>query len=153
MNVDSLLDILFVPVYLFIILFYARIYQAKKIVDNPEYRYFLTGLIAKICGGIGLAVVYTVYYPGGDTLQYYWDSLAFQKLMFIDFKSFWYVLTAKADISNFYYFNSETGYPAYCRDPKAWFVVKISLFLVGLSMQSFLITTILCSALSFIGIW
>ena len=153
MNVYSLLDILFVPVYLFIILFYARIYQAKKIVDNPEYRYFLTGLIAKICGGIGLAVVYTVYYPGGDTLQYYWDSLAFQKLMFIDFKSFWYVLTAKADISNFYYFNSETGYPAYCRDPMAWFVVKISLFLVGLSMQSFLITTILCSALSFIGIW
>lgn len=153
MNVYSLLDILFVPVYLFIILFTARIYQAKRVIDNPEYKYMFTGLIAKLVGGIGLALVYTVYYPGGDTLQYYWDSLAFQKLIFVDFKSFWYVLTSKADISNYYYFSDETGYPAYCRDPKSWFVVKISLFIVGFSMQSYLITTILCSALSFIGIW
>ena len=153
MNVYSLLDILFVPVYLFIILFTARIYQAKRVVDNPEYKYMFTGLIAKLVGGIGLALVYTIYYPGGDTLQYYWDSLAFQKLIFVDFKSFWYVLTSKADISNYYYFSDETGYPAYCRDPKSWFVVKISLFIVGFSMQSYLITTILCSAFSFIGIW
>ncbi|MFN6092802.1 MAG: hypothetical protein ACK44N_10340, partial [Bacteroidota bacterium] len=153
MNVYSLLDILFVPVYLFIILFAARIYQAKKIIEHPEYRYLFPGLIAKIIGGVGLALVYTIYYPGGDTLQYYWDSLAFQKLIFVDFKSFWHVLTSKADISNYYYFNDETGFPAYCRDPKAWFVVKISLFIVGLSMQSYLITTILCSAFSFIGIW
>jgi hypothetical protein len=153
MNVYSLLDILFVPVYLFIILFTARIYQSKRIVEHPEYRYLLSGLIAKILGGIGLALVYTLYYPGGDTLQYYWDSLACQKLMFVDFKSFWYVLTSKADIANYYYFNDETGFPAYCRDPKAWFVVKISLFIVGLSMQSYLITTILCSTFSFVGIW
>jgi hypothetical protein len=153
MNVYSLLDILFVPVYLFIILFTARIYQAKRVIDNPEYKYMLTGLIAKLVGGIGLALVYTIYYPGGDTLQYYWDSLAFQKLIFVDFNSFWYVLTNKADISNYYYFSDETGYPAYCRDPKSWFVVKISLFIVGFSMQSYLITTILCSAFSFIGIW
>jgi len=153
MNVYSLLDILFVPVYLFIILFTARIYQTKRIVEHPEYRFLFSGLVAKILGGVGLALVYTIYYPGGDTIQYYWDSLAFQKLMFVDFKSFWYVLTNKAEISNYYYFNDETGFPAYCRDPKAWFVVKISLFIVGLSMQSYLITTILCSALSFIGIW
>jgi hypothetical protein len=122
-------------------------------VDHPEYKYMLTGLIAKLVGGIGLALVYTVYYPGGDTLQYYWDSLAFQKLMFVDFKSFWFVLNNKAEVANYYYFNDETGYPAYCRDPKTWFVVKLSLFIVGLSMQSYLITTILCSAFSFIGIW
>ena len=153
MNVYSLLDILFVPVYLFIILFTARIYQAKRVIDNPEYKYMFTGLIAKLVGGSGLALVYTIYYPGGDTLQYYWDSLAFQKLIFVDFKSFWYILTSKADISNYYYFSDETGYPAYCRDPKSWFAVKISLFIVGFSMQSYLITTILCSAFSFIGIW
>ena len=153
MNVYSLLDVFFVPIYLFIILFTTRIYQAKRVIDNPEYRYMLYGLIAKIVGGVGLALVYTIYYSGGDTLQYYWDSLAFQKLMFVDFKSFWIVLTKKAEIANYYYFSDETGFPAYCRDPKAWFVVKISLFLVGLSMQSYLITTILCATLSFIGIW
>lgn len=153
MNVYSLLDVLFVPIYLFIIIFTARIYQKRRMIENSEYKYLLSGLIAKMIGGIGLALVYTVYYPGGDTLQYYWDSLAFQKLVFVDFKSFWHVFTNKAEITNYYYFNDETGFPAYCRDPKAWFVVKISLFLVGFSMQSYLITTILCSTLSFIGIW
>ncbi len=153
MNIYSLLDILFVPVYLFIILFTARIYQAKKVLLHSEYRYFLNGLIVKIFGGICVALIYTIYYPGGDTTQYYFDALALQKLIFVDFKSFWYILTTKADINNFYFFNDETGYPAYCRDPKAWFVVKISLFIVGLSMQSYLITTILCATFSFIGIW
>jgi hypothetical protein len=153
MGIYSIIDVLFVPIYLFIIIFTVRIYQKRRIADNPEYRYLLPGLLAKIVGGVGLAIVYTVYYRGGDSVQYYWDSLAFQKLMFVDFKSFWHVFTNKAEISNFYYFNDESGYPAYCRDPKAWFVVKISLFVVGLSMQSFLVTTILCSALSYIGIW
>ncbi|MBK9320726.1 MAG: hypothetical protein IPM91_19340 [Bacteroidetes bacterium] len=113
----------------------------------------MKGLTAKIIGGLGLAFVYTVYYPGGDTIQYFLDSLAFQKLLFVDFKSFWHVLINKADISNYYYFNSETGYPAYCRDPKAWFVVKIGLVLVGLSFQSYLVTTLLCASLSYIGVW
>ncbi|MFM7016857.1 MAG: hypothetical protein ACKOX3_11075 [Bacteroidota bacterium] len=153
MNVYSLLDVLFVPIYLLIILFSARIYQSKKIADNPEYRYFLWGLVAKIVGAVGLTLVYTLYYPGGDTLQYYWDTLSFHKLMFVDFNSFWHVLISKADPSNIFYFNDETGYPPYCRDPKAWSVVKIAFFLVTISMRSCLITNILCGVVSFFGVW
>lgn len=153
MRFYSILDLVFGPLYLLLILVIANVYANKMRILHPEYKYFLNGLIAKIIGGVGLAFVYTVYYPGGDTLQYFSDALAFQKLVFVDFDSFMVVFFKKADISNFLYFNSETGYPAYCRDPKAWFVVKCSLFLVGFGMQSYLATTILCATLSFFGVW
>jgi hypothetical protein len=153
MQYYSLIDILFLPIYLVIVLITANMHAKRMIPLNPAYKYYMRGLVAKICGGFGLAFVYTVYYPGGDTTQYFLDSLAFQKLIFVNFKSFWHVFTNKAEISNYYYFNSETGYPAYCRDPKAWFVVKIALFIVGLSFQSYLVSTLLCATFSFIGIW
>lgn len=153
MEFYSLLDVVFGPLYLILILATANVYANKKVLLCPEYKYFVKGLVAKLTGGIGLAFVYTFYYPGGDTLQYFYDSLAFQKLMFVDFDSFVYVFFRKADISNFLYFNSETGFPAYCRDPKAWFVVKCCVFIVGIGMHSYLATTIIFASLSFFGIW
>ncbi len=153
MQFYSLVDVIFGPIYFLLILIAANIYANKMMQTRPEYKYYLRGLTAKIIGGVGLAFVYTFYYPGGDTLQYFNDSLAFQKLIFVDFDSFATVFLKKADISNFMYFNTETGFPAYCRDPKAWFVVKCSLFLVGFGLQSYLATTILCATLSFLGIW
>lgn len=149
MRFYSLVDIVFGPIYLALILISANIYARQKVNLQPEYKYFLGGLTAKIVGGLGLAFVYSFYYPGGDTLQYFFDAMAFQKLFFVDFDSFVHVFFRKADIANFYYFSSETGFPAYCRDPKAWFVVKISLFLVGFGFQSYVATTLLCAWLSF----
>ncbi len=153
MQFYSLVDIVFGPIYLAILLISASIYANKKKLTQPEYKYYLPGLGAKILGGLGLAFVYSFYYPGGDTLQYFFDAMTFQKLVFVDFDSFLHVFFRKADISNFYYFTSETGFPAYCRDPKAWFVVKISLFLVGFGFQSYVATTLLCAWLSFHGNW
>lgn len=153
MQYYSLVDFVFLPIYLIIIIVTGNFYAKKKMQLNSGYRYYVRGLVAKIIGGLGLAFVYTLYYPGGDTIQYFLDSLAFQKLLFVDYKSFITVFTSKADVGNYYYFNSETGFPAYCRDPKAWFVVKIALFLVGFSFQSYLVTSVLCASLSFVGIW
>ncbi len=153
MQYYSLVDFVFLPIYLVLILVMANVHARKKVLLDSSYQYFLKALVAKMIGGLGLAFVYTLYYPGGDTIQYFLDSLAFQKLMFVDFKSFYTVFTSKASVTNYYYFNSETGFPAYCRDPKAWFVVKIAMFIVGLSFQSYLVTTVICATLSFIGIW
>lgn len=153
MQYYSFVDVIFLPIYLIIILIAGNIYARRMVKIDPIYDFYLTGLIAKIIGGLGLAFVYTIYYPGGDTVQYFLDSLALQKLLFVDYKSFFTVMTNKPDISNFYYFSTETGYPAYCRDPKAWFVVKMAMFIVGFSMQSYLVSTILCAAISFLGVW
>jgi hypothetical protein len=131
----------------------ANIYANKKKVAEPCYAYFTMGLIVKIIGGLGLAFVYTVYYPGGDTTEYFRNAKSLERLAIFDFDSFWYVMTQPASYSNMFFFNDETGYAVYCRDPKAWSVVKIALPIVILSMQSYLATTVMCATISFAGIW
>lgn len=153
MQYYSLVDFIFLPIYLIIILIVANVYSRKMMTIDPIYNNYMKGLIVKIIGGLGLAFVYTVYYPGGDTVQYFLDSLALQKLLFVDFKSYYTVMTNKPDVSNYYYFSPETGYPAYCRDPKAWFVVKMAMFIVSFSIQSYLVSTVICASLSFLGVW
>lgn len=131
----------------------ANIYARKKKEENPIYNYFMLGLLAKIVGGLGLAFVYTIYYPGGDTTEYFRNVIAVQRLAIIDFDSFWHVMTEPPTNSHLYYFNNETGYAVYSRDPKAWAVVKLAFFIVAASLQSFLVTTVLCATISFAGIW
>ncbi len=131
----------------------ANIYAKKKMVNQPYYAYFTLGLLAKIIGALGLAFVYTIYYPGGDTTEYFRNVTSLEGLALFDFDSFWHVMTQPATNSNMLFFNSETGYAVYCRDPKAWAVVKIALPIVLLSLQSFLATTVMCATISFVGIW
>ncbi|MBK7887564.1 MAG: hypothetical protein IPJ86_09805 [Bacteroidetes bacterium] len=149
----SVLDFILLPIYLLVILMAANIYARKKKEENPIYNYFMLGLLAKIVGGLGLAFVYTIYYPGGDTTEYFRNVIAVQRLAIIDFDSFWHVMTEPPTNSHLYYFNNETGYAVYSRDPKAWAVVKLAFFIVAASLQSFLVTTVLCATISFAGIW
>jgi hypothetical protein len=153
MQFFSFTDIILPPVVFAIILFFAKIYARNKQVDHPEYRYFINGLLIKLFGGLSLCFVYTLYYPGGDTVQYYRDGLCFVRLLFTDPSSFLIVLTKKASFANLYYFNADSGYPAYFRDPKAWFVVKITFLIVFFSMQSFVVATLLTASISFVGVW
>ena len=149
----TILDAVLLPIYTIIILVAANIYAKKRKETQPLYRYYMPGLVAKMIGGLGVALVYTLYYPGGDTIEYYSNVLALQNLAMYNADSFWNVMISKGDNSLLFYFNTETGYAVYARDPKAWAVVKIALFIVSVSFQSYLTTSILCATISFSGIW
>lgn len=149
----SLVDFIVSPFYLFLILFFANRYAKNKRETDNSYRYYLPGLCVKIIGGIMLALVYTIYYPGGDTVQYFKDAVILKKLMFFDFNNFWAAFTSKPSLNNLALFNSDTGYPAYISDTKTWTVVRLVFFLNIISFDSFLPSTILCATISFTGIW
>jgi len=57
-------------IYLFFIYFFAFLYKNKKIKTNPEYKYFILGLTAKLLGGIFFAIISVYYYKGGDTFVF-----------------------------------------------------------------------------------
>jgi hypothetical protein len=149
----TILDAVLLPIYTIIILVVANIYAKKRKETQPLYRYYMPGLVAKMIGGLGVALVYTLYYSGGDTIEYYNNVLALQNLAMYNSGSFWNVMISKGDSSLLYYFNTETGYAVYARDPKAWAVVKIAFFIVSFSFQSYLTTSVLCATISFSGIW
>lgn len=153
MKYYSFLDLLLLPLYLLVIIAGARMYARSKVKKDPIYKYFTAGLVAKLMGGLSLAIVYTFYYPGGDTIHYFSDSVVVQKLAFYNIKSFTKVMFGPASGANFYYFNDDTGYAAYCMDPKTWTVVKLTFFVTLFSFRCFSVATVLCAMLSFAGVW
>ncbi|CAN5555288.1 hypothetical protein BH11BAC2_BH11BAC2_04370 [soil metagenome] len=153
MELLTLTDFIFAPVALLIIYVLARVYSIKKVKENPEFKYFLPGLRMKLFGGIGVCLVYTIYYPGGDTLQYYNDALCIVKLALQSPGSAFHILFYPYDPNSIWLFNSETGYPAYLRDKETWFVVKLAFPFVLLSFKSFVVSTILLATASFLGVW
>ena len=67
----GLFDVVLGFMFLILIYFFAFLYKSYKIESNPEYRYFLAGLTAKLIGGIGFALFSIYYYKGGDTFVFF----------------------------------------------------------------------------------
>lgn len=149
----SLLDFLYSPFLLFFILYFAKSIRDKRIEKEPEFKYFLPAVIIKIIGAITVVLVYTLYYKGGDTNYYFNDGRGLVRLMFKRPDYFTDILFNGMNFSKFYYFDTETGYPAYYRQSQTYFVVRIIWPLILLGLQSFIATSILLALISFGGIW
>jgi hypothetical protein len=150
----SISDLIIAPIILFIAIIFSRIYANTKVENQPEYRYYTSGLIAKIAGGLGLCIVYLFYYNGGDTIGYFEDSTFLVNMAFKDFKTFLSVLSGNLSRENYSVFDAETGYPSsFWRDKNAYFVVRLITPLTFLTLKSYLGTTILLAWIAYIGIW
>ncbi len=127
--------------------------QKRRIEEFPEYRFYIPALTMKMLGGIGLCLVYTVYYKGGDTINYFNDSVMVNKLLFTNPPAGIDVILNGLNREKLAYFNPEIGYPVYFRDPSTSLVVQmVSIFSI-FGFRSFIPTTIVVSWVSFIGIW
>jgi hypothetical protein len=99
--------------------------QKRKIDEFPEYRFYIPALTMKMIGGIGLCLVYTVYYTGGDTTQYFSDSVIVNKLLFTNPAAGIDVIFSGLSREKLVYFNPEIGYPVYFREASTSFVVQV----------------------------
>lgn len=149
----SVFDILLPPLYLVVVLSYAYFVTKKNIRTNPEYQYFIPGLIARIAGAIALGLVYFFYYDGGDTTNYFQTASAHSKLFFHKQDDFW---TGWLGEGKNYYFNftEETGFPVYKpKDHHSFFVVRLLIPIVTLGFHSYFATSILVATISYGGLW
>jgi hypothetical protein len=153
MNYFSLVDFLYGPIAFIIIVIMARVRKYKMIKTNPEYKYYTKGLYVKLLGGLSLCLIYSLYYGGGDTVNYFSDGVCMMRLLFEDPTGFFVVMRDGLDISNYFYFNEDTGYPIYFRDAQTFFVVRIASVFVVLGAGSFIVTTLLFAYVSYSGIW
>jgi hypothetical protein len=127
--------------------------QKRRIDEFPEYRFYIPALTMKMFGGIGLCLVYTVYYSGGDTIQYFTDSVMVNKLLFTNPAVGIDVILSGLTREKLVYFNPEIGYPVYFRDASTSFVVQVVSVCSIFGFRSYIPTTIIVSWVSFIGIW
>ena len=77
----SISDLILAPLFLLMIFLFARYKVNKNIQTKPYYKYYIPGLFVKLLGGLGVCIIYTYYYGGGDTLNYFQSDLAMLNLM------------------------------------------------------------------------
>ena len=149
----ALIDFILLPFYWGLLYVFARIIVNRNIADRPEYRYYIVGLNLKLLGGIGLCLVYTLYYQGGDTTAYFESSVSLHKLMWRYPDIWWKIMTSDLKWEYFSYFDSKTGYPQYFRDPQSFSVVRYTNLLHLISLKRYIITTMLLSFITYQGVW
>lgn len=149
----SIWDIILPPIYLFIIVSYAFIVKSQKVEKKPEYKYYTTGLLLKILGGLTFASIYLFYYGGGDTTLYFQSAESLLNLATTDFSKYFSIMLGHLTPENASLFGPEIGYNYYYRDFQSYSVVRFSSIFVFLAGRSYITSTILISAFTFIGPW
>ena len=152
-DILGLTDIILAPFYAMVIIIIGRMQQKAKIETDPSYRYYLPALSLKLLGGLGVCLVYTLYYNGGDTTNFFEDAVRLNKIFFRTPEGYLYLMTHPASGIDFSLYDNETGYPIYIRDNSAFFVVKFTSIFVMLGMRSYIATTFLIAWISFFGVW
>lgn len=142
-------------VYIAVLYLYFARQKNVRIKTNPEYRYFLWGLFAKILGGIAFSLIYWYYYGGGDTTAYFYSSVAMSNLFFKAPMDMLKVLFGPTDLEHLSYFSLDTGKPYnyVYYDTRAFMVIRLITPLTILCFNSYLVTTVVLASLSFVGVW
>lgn len=147
-------DLVTMPFFAAIIFFLGRRIQQQRIQENPLYKYYSRGLIAKIVAGLLVCLVYIFYYKGGDTIGYFESARLVSRMIFINPGVYFSVLggTLTHDNLTVFYFN-DLCCPDYWKDPQSFTVVRFASPLLFLSGFNFFVTTFLFGWLSYGGIF
>jgi len=149
----SLFDITLGFIYLFIIYFLAILYQKKKIKTNPEYKWFIVGLSAKLIGGIGFALFSIYYYKGGDTFVFFNAAKGLNEYFFTDFGRAVEVFFTFAEELNLVEYSFAPRYNYILRAEDVLSIVKITSLINFITFNSYLVSSIIFAFISFLGLW
>ncbi|MGB0886736.1 MAG: hypothetical protein ACPGSL_01325 [Vicingaceae bacterium] len=146
-------DLTLATLYLLLIYVGAVVYRNKKIKTNPEYKYFIGALTAKLIGGVGFAVFSIYYYKGGDTFVFFNAADGLSNYLFTDFGKAIdvYMLAAENFNPAIHVFAPSYNYILNSVDVLA--IVKITSLVNLFGWGSYLVTSILFACLSFLGLW
>lgn len=145
----------FLPVVLIIIMIISGRIKKYGLAKRPEYRYFLWGLWAKVGGGLLFAMIYTLYYKGGDTTSYFECALAFVNLLYLNPGDFFEAYFGSGSPETKSIFTSDTGSPlAYMFfEEKTRMVIKLVVPFLVLAFRSFFIATVFVAVFTYGGLW
>jgi hypothetical protein len=145
-------DVIITFIYSLTIILLSIVY-VKINKNNPNIkRYFLIAIVLRIFGGISFALVYFYYYAGGDTLNYYKDSLIINTLLSDDFFNWLkiYFIDAGAYDNDLYYYTIRMNF---YMDDASFFIDKLASIINLFTFKSFIGTTIIFAMIGFMGSW
>lgn len=151
----SSLSLLSAFLWLVILMLAAGIIKSRN-SDKEHYKYFLPAFYAKIVSSIVFALVYLVYYEGGDTLAYWDGATTLHELFEASPMRFINEMMSTPYIDRIW---TNFGYIAHFppgwiyREPESFFVSKLTFFLSFITLKSYLASTLIISFLMTLSSW
>ena len=131
----------------FVVLFF---YRNTK--SQPEYKFYMWGVLIKVMGGQIFALIYMFYYGFGDTFLYALGSNALVESFLTDPESFFQLMAAENGEIPAQLREYERIIP-YSRTAEEWFMVKLLTPLNIIALKSYPVLTLFVSLISFYGGW
>jgi hypothetical protein len=111
------------------------------------------GLLAKMLGAIGLCLIYTKYYNGGDTTAFFKGSVSMIKLFSKSSETFFSIMGDNLTKENYSEFDSDTGWPFYYKESGSFTVIRFTTVIQFISFNSYIVSSIVLASISYAGIW
>ncbi len=156
MNCLSIWDLLITPFYIVLIFVISSYIEKKNIEKQSAYKYYRWGIAVKIIGAVAICLIYTLYYPSGDSTGYYEQGRAIHNLFYKNTNYFFEVLFKGSTAENYSYFDDSTDYVAYntwVNDYSSMYFSRICALICFVSFNSFVTCTVLLAWGCYIGIW
>lgn len=147
------LDYIIAVFYILIIYIAAFVYRSRKMETDDNYFYFLWALSIKIFGGVGFLLLTVYYWGGGDTYSYWNTANDFTAYFFESPMDGFKIFFKSASEMNWYEYKFAYNRHQFLRSTDTFTTVKITAIINMLSFRSFVVTTVVFSTLSFLGIW
>ena len=149
----SILDFVLLPFYLSFI--YAIAYNIRYKfypASHPWRKYFLPALTVKIIGAVLIGLIYTYYYNGGDTFNYFNQAQIINSALDESITTWLNLLFHIPGNDNGYYYEYINNLEFYT-DPASYAVVSITAVISLLTFNTYLPAAVLFAFISFSGIW
>lgn len=129
--------------------------KSRNIKQSPEYKYFIWGFLAKVIGGVMYALIYFYYYQGGDTVMYFYSSVATVNLALNNPLDYLAVIFGSTSDANMARFTADTAFPYryIFDDSRTWMVIRLLSPVTLLTFKSYLVTTVVLASMVYIGTW
>ena len=154
-NYVSVYDISIGLIYLIILITIANS-RKNKILDLEIKKYFLRNVFFKFFFAIAFAVVYIIYYGGGDTTAYWDGAITLNNLFFKSPSLYIENMVSEPSTEIFSsHFSVETGYPPgwLYREPEAWFICKLASLVSFFTFKSYFAATLVFAFLTAMASW
>jgi len=154
-NYVSIFDISIALVWM-IIFFIIANSRAKKVEDAEIRKYYMRNVAFKFFFSISFAVVYLIYYGGGDTTSYWDGAVSLNKLFMKSPAMYMEQMMGTNDlIKSLGYFDVETGYPPgwLSRESEAWFICKLASIVSFFTLRSYFAGTLFLAFFAAMASW
>ncbi len=139
--------------YIVFLLLIFHSYKNKKIETDINYQYFIIAFWVKILGGLGFMFLTVYYWGGGDTYSFYNTGRDMLSYIMEDPLEQFKLFFSSVDNMNWYQYKFAYERHNFLKSGPNFTTVKLTAIANFLSFQSYVVSTIIFSTLSFLGIW